>query len=85
MLYAVEPRLMRFVLLKGRKAAQWLMDNHRTGLMNILVELQSVCFPGEGRYGSLFKATEQGTGFAGLSGEYRPEECAVFWRVFIRP
>ena len=78
MLYAVEPRLMRFVLLKGRKAAQWLMDNHRTGLMNILVELQSVCFPGEGRYGSLFKATEQGTGFAGLSGEYRPENALFF-------
>ncbi len=78
MLHAVEPRLMRFALLKGRKAAQWLMDSHRTGLMSILADLQSVCFPGEVRHGSLFKATEQGKGLAGLSGEYRPENVLFF-------
>ncbi len=77
-LYAVEPRLMLVVLLKGRKAARLLMDSHGLGLMNILVEFQSMGFPGSCRYRSLSKNTEQGTGLAGLSGEYRRESALFF-------
>lgn len=77
-LYAVEPRLMRFALLKGRKAARWLMDSHNIGLMNILADFQSIRFPQQCRYGSLFGTSEQGTGFVGLSGEYRPENGLFF-------
>ncbi len=77
-LYAVEPRLMRFALLKGRKAARWLMDSHSIGLMNILADFQSIRFPRQCRYGSLFGTSEQGTGFVGLSGEYRSENGLFF-------
>ena len=77
-LYVVEPRLMRFALLKGRKAARWLMDSHNIGLMNILADFQSIRFPRQCRYGSLFGTSEQGTGFVGLSGEYRPENGLFF-------
>lgn len=77
-LYAVEPTLMRFALLKGRKAARWLMDSHSIGLMNILADFQSIRFPRQCRYGSLFGTSEQGTGFVGLSGEYRSENGLFF-------